>query len=271
MDKKTMRRGSAAAKIALAATLAATAVPAAGIAFADEAGAQGSAAEIASAEAHAFPDVDETRWYAEGVSYAVENGLMSGYSGGARDGYFGVGDVLTRGQLATMLWRLSCPDESAAYDMASAVNGSAMADVEDGAYYTAAANWAAEKGVINGFDIDGHREFRPYEPVTTEQFCCILANYRNQQSSIEEACEEPNRSILEAQLARDFNDSYMISDYAFGSVALACYYAVSTGGAWINGYDNPDGTRSLRPQEALTRERAATLLKNVRVAEELHV
>ena len=258
-----MKTGSVATKIALAATLAATTVPACGLAFADEADAPQAVAEAALSES-GFPDVDESQWYAEGVAYCVDYGLMSGYSGGERDGYFGVGDTLTRGQLATMLWRLSCPEEAAAYDMGAAVNESDFPDVEDGKYYTAAANWAAEKGVVNGFEEGGHREFRPYEAVTMEQFCCIVANYMHEDT--EEVAQEPHKSILTEQLAGDFNDSYLISDWAFGSVATACYYAYSDGGAWVNGYDNGDGTRSLRPQEELTRERAATMLKNIDLA-----
>ncbi len=261
-----MKTGSVATKIALAATLAATTVPACGLAFADEADAPQTVAEAALAES-SFPDVDETQWYAEGVAYAVEYGLMSGYSGGERDGYFGVGDTLTRGQLATMLWRLSCPEEAAAYDVGSAVNTSAMADVEDGKFYTAAANWAAEKGVINGFEEGGHREFRPYEPVTMEQFCCMVANFRMQKDDI----PEEGRAILAEQLANDFNDSQQISDWAFFAVSLACYYGSSDKSAWVHGYDNEDGTRSLRPQESMTRERAATILANMHIAQERHV
>ncbi len=265
-----MKTGSVATKIALAATLAATTVPACGLAFADEAETPQAAVEAVLAET-GFPDVDETQWYAEGVAYCVNYGLMSGYSGGERDGYFGVGDTLTRGQLATMLWRLSCPDEAAAYDMGAAVNTSAFPDVEDGKYYTAAANWAAEKGVINGFEDGGHREFRPYEAVTMEQFCCILVNYRGLQEPANSAADAENKPIFEEQLADDFNDSETISDWAFGSVAFAAYYGYSVGSPWVHGYENEDGTRSLRPYEALSRERAAAMLENMQVVREYHI
>ena len=258
-----MKTGSVATKIALTATLAATTVPACGLAFAEEADAPQAVAEAALSES-GFPDVDESQWYAEGVAYCVDYGLMSGYSGGERDGYFGVGDTLTRGQLATMLWRLSCPEEAAAYDMGAAVNESDFPDVEDGKYYTAAANWAAEKGVINGFEVDGHREFRPYEPVTMEQFCCIVVSYLNAEQY---AYEDDGYGIgYAAYLSENFNDSETVSDWAFYPVG---FFTFSTN--WVSGYDNGDGTRSLRPYEALSRERAATMLKNVNVVNRDHV
>ena len=241
-----MKTGSVATKIALAATLAATTVPACGLAFADEADAPQAVAEAALAES-SFPDVDETQWYAEGVAYAVENGLMSGYAGGERDGYFGVYDLLTRGQLATILWRAACPEEAAAYDMGSAANASAMADVEDGKFYTAAANWAASSGVINGFEVDGHREFRPYEPVTMEQLCCIVANFRG---------ESYGAAALSGQAVEGFADGWAVSSWAAGSVSWAAKHG------WVSGYEVGGGARELRPAEALVRGRAATILEN---------
>ncbi len=251
--------GSVVTKIALAATLAATSLPAAGLAFADEeVEAQGACAEAELSGSY-YPDVDYSEWYADGIAYAVDNGLMSGYD----NGLFGVGDTLTRGQLATILWRLACPEEAAAYDAASAVNESAMPDVEDGKFYTAAANWAAEKGVISGFDEGDHREFRPNEAVTMEQLVCIVVKFENrEEQSVDWDAYGDGYAY---GLSYMFNDSDTISDWAF--------YAMGFGSisGYFNGYDNGDGTRSLRPYEALTRERAATMLANMNIVNGRHV
>ena len=51
-----------------------------------------------------------------------------------------MGDALTRGQLATILWRNACPEEAAAYDASTARNETELSGVSDGEYYTAAAN-----------------------------------------------------------------------------------------------------------------------------------
>lgn len=244
--------GSVATRAALAATLAATSLPAAGFAFADEQPEAPAAVAEASLADGAFPDVDYSEWYADGVAYAVDNGLMSGYD----NGFFGIGDTLTRGQLATILWRLACPDEAASYDAASAVNATGMADVEDGKFYTAAANWAVSDDVINGFEEGDHREFRPDAPVTMEQLCCITVSFLGWER---EAYEDNGYGMgYAAYLSQEFNDADTVSDWAFYGVGFwtfACH--------WANGYDSGDGTRSLRPYEALTRERAATMLANM--------
>lgn len=64
-------------------------------------------------------------------------GLITGY---ADSGKFGPLDTLTRGQLATILWRNACPDEAASYDASKAVNETGLFGVADHEYYTAAAN-----------------------------------------------------------------------------------------------------------------------------------
>lgn len=51
-----------------------------------------------------------------------------------------MGDALTRGQLAAILWRNACPDEAASYDASKAVNETGLFGVADHEYYTAAAN-----------------------------------------------------------------------------------------------------------------------------------
>ena len=58
-----------------------------------------------------FTDVDYSSWYGDAVSYVASRGLITGYTDGDKAGLFGVGDVLTRAQLATILWRNACPDE----------------------------------------------------------------------------------------------------------------------------------------------------------------
>ncbi len=217
--------------------------------------AEASAERAAGYAASPFADVDGAEWYAGGVAYCAANAVMSGYDGGL----FGAGDTLTRGQLATILWRVARPGAAASYDAATAVNESAMPDVEGGKYYTAAANWAASKGVINGFEEGDHREFRPDEAVTMEQLACILANF---EGLADEA--EAMDGVAEA-LEAAYDDSQAISTWARSSAALG------TQRGWFAGYDNGDGTRSLRPGEAITRARAATLLANMKIAEAEHV
>ena len=104
-----------------------------------------------SGSAPVFSDVDYSDWYGDAVTFVAARGLITGYEGTT---LFGVGDTLTRGQLATILWRNACPDEYASYDPKTAKNEIDIAGSADGMYYTAAANWAFANGVITGIVLD---------------------------------------------------------------------------------------------------------------------
>ncbi len=190
-----------------------------------------------------FPDVDASQWYAGGVAFCAEEGLMTGYAEGDDAGLFGVGRSLTRAELASILWRHAEPAAHEAY--AGADNATGMADVADDAWYTGAANWAVKAGVINGFDEGDHREFRPNDPVTAEQLAAILANYADP-----DGAEGADLGLLSG-----FADSDAISDWARGSVAWAKAKDI------VNGYDE-NGARYLKPCEEIARERVATILMN---------
>ena len=121
-----------------------------------------------------FADVTDSKvWYYDNIYAAADLGLIAGYN----NGYYGVGDTLTRAQAAVILWRYFAADEAAGYDSASATNQTGMSDVSDAAFYTGAANWAVENGVINGKkNADGTRYFDPEGTITREQLCAIVAN-----------------------------------------------------------------------------------------------
>ena len=194
-------------------------------------------------ESSQFSDVDTSGWYAMGVGYCAGKGLFSGYAGTT---FFGVGDSMTRAQLAVVLWRHFDADDAAAYDEATAVGTDAVQGVESYRFYTGAANWAVAKGVINGVARDGGvRDFAPNEEVTFEQLIAIIAN----------ASGEDFESTDTASLDR-FTDVDAISDWA----ATAMAWAVDRG--LVNGSENEDGSRSLLPGAKAARERTATVLMN---------
>ena len=192
----------------------------------------------------AFPDVDYSQWYADGVTFCSEKGLITGYTTGEDAGKFGVGRTLTRAQLAAILWRNAEPEAAEAYD-SDAANVTGMSDVADNEWYTGAANWAVKAKVINGSDKGDHREFCPNDPVTAEQLAAILANYADPAGA-----ENADLGVLDG-----FADSGDISDWARGSVAWAKSKSI------INGYDE-GGVRLLKPYEEIARERVATILMN---------
>lgn len=188
-----------------------------------------------------FTDVDYSSWYAPGVEFVADRGLMKGYEGTT---IFGVGSALTRGELATILWRNACPDEAASYDPATAKDATGIAGSADGMFYTAAANWAVEKGAITGIERPGGAlDFAADEPVTFEQLVTILGRL----------CAAPG------ELGAAGADLSAFVDGADASGWAAPYLKWAADKGLIEGYGEPAGRR-LAPGEDVARERAATVL-----------
>ena len=167
---------------------------------------------------------------------------MTGYSG---TDLFGVGKTLTRGELATILWRNACPDEAASYDPAKAKDETGIAGSSDGMYYTAAANWAVKQGVISGIiREDGSADFAADENVTFEQLVTILARLTASSDQVAAAGDD-----LSA-----FVDGASVPEWAGNSIK----WAVDQG--LVSGYDTDSG-KVLASGEDVARERAATVLQ----------
>lgn len=197
---------------------------------------------IADGDYRLFSDVDPSGWYAQAVSYIYGKGLMTGY---ANSDMFGVGEPLTRAQLAVMLWRYADPAAADAFDsvMANTVNETGMADVEDASWYTGAANWAVANGVINGVEnVDGTRSFNPNDEVPFEQMMAMVVNLIADDDEVEAA----DVSALSA-----FSDASSVSDWARPVMAWAYEAGL---------YSGADG--AIKPLETVARERAAAVLFN---------
>ena len=91
-----------------------------------------------------FYDVSRGDWYYEAVRYVYEKGIMEGTSAH----YFSPNADLSRGMLATILYRLEGSPNVSGY--------SSFNDVADTSYYAKAIAWAERNGIVNG--------------VTTERF-----------------------------------------------------------------------------------------------------
>ena len=188
-----------------------------------------------------FSDVDYSSWYGDAVSYVASKGLITGYSGTT---LFGVGDVLTRAQLATILWRNACPDEYASYDPETAVDTTGIDGSADGMYYTAAANWAVRNGVITGFDReDGSKDFAADDDVSFEQLVTILSRL----------CATPEELSAAGSDLSAFADGDLASSWSRGAFAWAAAKGL------VQGYDEPTG-KYLRPGDPVARERVAVVL-----------
>ncbi len=190
-----------------------------------------------------FTDVDysDTSWYGDAVTFVASKGLITGYSGTT---LFGVGDVLTRAQLATILWRNACPDEYASYDPETAKDTTGIDGSADGMYYTAAANWAVRNGVITGFvRDDGTKDFAADENVSFEQLVTILARL----------CATPDELSAAGSDLSAFADGDLASSWSRGAFAWAAANGL------VQGYGEPTG-KYLRPGDPVARERVAVVL-----------
>jgi hypothetical protein len=100
--------------------------------------------EPAVSGASGFTDVKSGQWYTNAVIWASENSIVAGYGGGL----FGVGDSVTREQMATILYRyakyrgygVSVSAELAGYTDAADISG----------WASRAMKWANAEGLVTG-------------------------------------------------------------------------------------------------------------------------
>ena len=184
--------------------------------------------ETEETETISFKDVKESDWFYEAVSYAVENGLMSGMS----EDIFAPNTPLTREMLAVVLYNVEGQPESAGVNP--------FTDVKADIWYTDAILWANENGIVAGYD---NSAYGVGDLITREQFATILYRY---------AQFKGYDTTQGGMAVREFSDYENISDYARPAMA----WAVNAG--IMGGMD--DGT--LMPQGKATRAEAATMLMN---------
>lgn len=106
-----------------------------------------------------FPDVGRGDWYYEAVEEAYNLGLISGDS----NGYFHPAKSITRAEFAQVMANSFGADLSR-----DRVNH--FADVPRNAWYRPAVTWAAEMGIMNGYQ----DRFRPGEPISREEMCMVF-------------------------------------------------------------------------------------------------
>ena len=107
-----------------------------------------------------FIDIAPDAWYKDAVQYAYDNGLMTGVSATE----FAPEATTTRAMIVSILARL---------EGVTTAEAAGFADVDD-EWYATAVNWAANVGVVNGYE-DG--TFKPNTAITREQLAAILMNY----------------------------------------------------------------------------------------------
>lgn len=174
-----------------------------------------------------FADVSDSAWYYNAVQYVAQNGIMTGYS----NGKFGPDDKLSRGQFATVIYKMNGQPEVKFYLL--------FPDVNATDWYRNAVIWSYENGVITGY---GNGKFGPDDLITREQMAVMMYRY---------AQKKGKTMSGEAAL-----DSYRDSQHVSGYAQSAMKWAVGNG--IITGIYN--GTL-LNPQGYASRAECATILQ----------
>lgn len=151
-----------------------------------------------------FTDIAEDAYYYDAVLWAVDKGITAGVGDGT---VFDPDAACTRAQMAVFLWRAAgCPEPQS--------DAAVFADVELGAYYAKAVQWAVETGITLG---TSDTTFSPDVPCTRAQMACFLYRYEQAQGG----------GFTGAWMFRlPFTD---VPDWAFEAIAW-CYMNGITGG-----------------------------------------
>jgi len=195
-------------------------------------GGSGDKPQEAETAAAGFADVPAEMWCYDAVMAAVERGWFRGTG----DGRFAPDAPMTRGMLVTVLYRMA---GSPAVETAAE-----FSDVAADRYCAAAVAWAAEQGIVEGYD-DG--TFRPDAPMSRQQMAAVLARYAKSKG-----LDTSKQASLDG-----FSDGGAVGAWARPAMEWAVAEGVFQGGT--------DG--ALRPEGTLTRAHSAALL--VRLEEKL--
>ena len=115
-----------------------------------------------------FDDVPEGEYYSEAVAWAAANGIVNGYG----DGTFGPDDILTREQMAAIMYRYA---KYKGYDVSDRANLSDFTDADEISGYAAEAMaWVNAEGIING---TSETTLEPVGDATRCQFAAILYRF----------------------------------------------------------------------------------------------
>ena len=114
--------------------------------------------------ADGYNDVSGDAWYADGIAWAVENGIANGYG----NGQFGPNDSITREQLAVMLWKYAGSPKASGQDLT-------FTDADQASSYAREAlSWAVENGILSGYT---NGQLAPGGTATRAQAAQMLKNF----------------------------------------------------------------------------------------------
>ena len=175
----------------------------------------------------AFNDASATAWYHDGVHFALENNIMSGYG----NSKFGPGDTTSRAMMAQILWNME----------GKPVVNYAMSytDVDTDAWYAEAVRWANAEGIMSGY---GYNKFGPNDDMTREQLVTIMYRYAQM--------KKVDVSIGEDTNILSYDDAFDVSEWAVPAMQWA------VGAGIVNG----TSASTLSPKNNASRAEIATIV-----------
>lgn len=172
-----------------------------------------------------FTDITN-HWAEKDIMFIASRGIVTGTSATT----FSPNMQLTRGMLVTILGRLECID-------LDRYKAGPFIDVAPDDYYAPYVNWAAETGVVHGYnDI----EFGPRDAITREQLAVMIKNY----------CEKIGYTLPKKSEKLDFADSEDITFWAKDAVQVLQQADILSG----------RGNNQFGPQSIGTRAEIATVM-----------
>ena len=124
--------------------------------------------EAAASKASTFADVKEGDWFAKAVDWAADKEIVKGYE----NGNFGPADVVTRQDLATIIYRYA---QYKKLDVAATADISTFTDSESVSEYAVdAVKWAVGQKLINGTDANA---LNPTGGATRAEFATIAMRF----------------------------------------------------------------------------------------------
>ena len=181
-----------------------------------------------------FTDVKKN-WSYEPIKYVYETGLMNGTGDGTK---FSPDMNLSRGMVVTVLYRNDGSPQAAYKDI--------FLDVPDGKYYSVAAVWAYQNGIVTGTGTDewGEPYFSPNNNITRQELATMFARYA--------AYKHVDTKVKNADIT-SYPDSDKVAKWATDAVK----WAVGTG--LITGKGS-GSTATLSPKDTASRAEFATII-----------
>ena len=125
----------------------------------------------------AFPDVEDEQWYTEAILWANKNKIVTGYA----NGRFGPADLITREQMAVMMYRYA---KTKGYDTQARAELSGYNDVSlVSAFAKEAMEWCVAEGIISGKDYGTRLD--PQANAARAECAAIIARFVKKYSETE--------------------------------------------------------------------------------------